>query len=147
MTSKRLFKKTFHLRRSRVANFFDIIEIATIFIKKTFKESNKFKRIINYVLKGNLYLYSLIWQKLISILKCWCQQNKRSVSRDLYILLDLLEVRYNCANIHHYRICVIDFRKAKPFFHLLICEQPRKGTSWIRLKELKVRLSILKKLA
>ena len=60
MTSKLSFKKTFHLRRSRVANFFDIIEIATMFIKKTFKESNKFKRIINYVLKGNLYLYSLI---------------------------------------------------------------------------------------
>ena len=60
MTSKLLFKKTFHLRRSRVDNFFDIIEIAIMFIKKTFKESNKFKRIINYVLKGNLYLYLLI---------------------------------------------------------------------------------------
>ena len=39
------------LRRPRVVNFADIIKIATIFIKTTFKDSNKIKRIKNYVLK------------------------------------------------------------------------------------------------
>ena len=39
------------LRRPRVVNFADIIKIATIFIKTTFKDSNKIKRVKNYVLK------------------------------------------------------------------------------------------------
>ena len=39
-----------------VANFADIIEIATVFIKKTFKDSVKVTRIRNYVLK---YMQSL----------------------------------------------------------------------------------------
>ena len=33
----------------RAANFVDIIKIATIVIKATFKDSNKVKRIRNYV--------------------------------------------------------------------------------------------------
>ena len=44
----------------RVANLDDIIKIATIFIKKTLKDSKKVRRIRNYVLKCNLYLYFLI---------------------------------------------------------------------------------------
>ena len=39
--------------------------IATIFIKTTFKDSKKVKRIKNYVLKNNLYLHFLIWQMLL----------------------------------------------------------------------------------
>ena len=39
------------LRRPRVVNFADIIKIATIFIKTTFKDSNKIKRVKNYVVK------------------------------------------------------------------------------------------------
>ena len=54
------FQNTLISRRPRVANFADIIKIATIFISKTFKDSNKVKRITNYVLKCNLYLYFLI---------------------------------------------------------------------------------------
>ena len=50
----------FNLGRLRVANFADIIKIATMFIKTTFKDSKKLKRIRNYVLKCNLYLYFLI---------------------------------------------------------------------------------------
>ena len=42
---------TFILRRSRVANFAEIIKIATMFIKTTFRDSNKIKIIRNYVLK------------------------------------------------------------------------------------------------
>ena len=48
------------LRRPRVANFADIITIATMFIKTTFKDSNKFKSIRNYVSKCDLYMYFLI---------------------------------------------------------------------------------------
>ena len=47
------------LRRPRVANFVDIIKIATILIETTYKDS-KMLRIWNYVLKRNQYLYSLI---------------------------------------------------------------------------------------
>ena len=47
-------------KRAREANLFDIIKIATIFIKTTFKNQKKVKRIRNYALKYNLYLYFLI---------------------------------------------------------------------------------------
>ena len=43
--------KYLYVRRPRVVNFADIIKIATIFIKTTFKDSNKIKRVKNYVLK------------------------------------------------------------------------------------------------
>ena len=46
MTSQPLHQNAFILRRSTVANFADIIKIATI-IKKTFKDSKKVKRIRN----------------------------------------------------------------------------------------------------
>ena len=51
MTSGPLFKNTFILRRPRVVNFVDMIEIATMFNKTTFKDSQKAKRIRNYVIK------------------------------------------------------------------------------------------------
>ena len=60
MTLKLLFQNTFISRRFRVANFADIIKIVTMFIKTTFKESNKVKRIRHYALKWDLYLYFLI---------------------------------------------------------------------------------------
>ena len=41
----------------RVTSFPDIIKAATMFIKTTFKDSKKVKRMSNYVLKCNLYLY------------------------------------------------------------------------------------------
>ena len=51
---------TFNLRRSRVTNFADIIKIATMFNKTTFKDPNKVKRIKNHVLNFCRYLYFLI---------------------------------------------------------------------------------------
>ena len=60
MTSELLFQNTFILRRPRVANFDDIIKIGTMFIKTTFEDSNKVKKIRNYVLIWNQYLYFLI---------------------------------------------------------------------------------------
>ena len=38
---KPLFQNTFVLRRHSVANFADIMKIATVFIKATFKDSSK----------------------------------------------------------------------------------------------------------
>ena len=53
MTSYPLLQNTFIIRRSRVANSVDIMKIATIF-KAMFKDSNKVKRMRNYLLKCNL---------------------------------------------------------------------------------------------
>ena len=47
----------FILRRSRVANFAEIIKIRIMFIKTTFKDPNQVKRIRN--LKSRLYFYFL----------------------------------------------------------------------------------------
>ena len=44
MTSQPFFQNTFILGRPRVANFSDIIQIATMFIKITFKESYNLKK-------------------------------------------------------------------------------------------------------
>ena len=45
MTSKPLFQNTFLMTRPRLAYIADIIKNATIFIKITFKDSKKVKRI------------------------------------------------------------------------------------------------------
>ena len=49
-----------YFKKAWVAIFADIIKIITRFIKQIFKDSRKAKRIRNYVLKCNLYLYFLI---------------------------------------------------------------------------------------
>ena len=53
-------QNTIVLRRPGVVIFADIIKIITSFIKHIFKDSRKAKRIKNYVLKWNRYLYFLI---------------------------------------------------------------------------------------
>ena len=60
------FQNTLNLRRPRVSNFADIIKIATMFTKTTFKDSKTVKRTRNYILKCNLYQYFLISQKLLT---------------------------------------------------------------------------------
>ena len=55
-----LLQKTFSLRKPKVAIFADVIKTANIFIKKTFKDSKKVKKIRNHVLKSDVYLYFLI---------------------------------------------------------------------------------------
>ena len=45
----------------------------------------------------------------------------------IYIFLDLLKARYNCAKCHHCGICVADFKEGSLF--LPICEQLQKGPS------------------
>ena len=60
MMSEPLFQNTVILRRPGVAIFADIVKIITRFIKQIFKDSREAKRIRNYLLKCNLYLYFLI---------------------------------------------------------------------------------------
>ena len=52
--------KYVYFKKPGVANFAGIIKIVTMFIKKIFKDSRKFRRIRNYVSKCSLYHYSLI---------------------------------------------------------------------------------------
>ena len=119
------FKKAYSI-------FVDIVKIATIFIKAIFRDSKKLKRIRNYVCIS--WYNKTCW---FPVKECLCQQNSRSVSRDLYIF-DFRQVRYNCVTFHHCRICVTDFREEGIFAHPhpLICEQSKKGPSWIRLMAL-----------
>ena len=50
------------LRRPRVANFVDIIKIATMFTKTTLKDARKVKRIKNYVyLNNDVYLNNYVY--------------------------------------------------------------------------------------
>ena len=77
--------KCIFLGKPRVANFFDMIKIATMFIRKTFRDSKIVERIRNYVLKCNLYLYFLILQKLLIFgEKILMSAELRGVSRVLY---------------------------------------------------------------
>ena len=47
MTTQPFSHNTFILRRSRVANFVDIIKIVTMFIKATFKDPKKLEELEN----------------------------------------------------------------------------------------------------
>ena len=49
--------KYLYLRRPKVSIFTDVIKIATMFIKTTFKNSKIDKILRKYVLRWNLYLY------------------------------------------------------------------------------------------
>ena len=111
------FKKAY-----RVVNFVDIIKIATMYKKTTFKGSKKGKIIRNYILKYNLYLYFLIFfrRKKADV------SRKQGVCHVIYIFfvfLDLLKVNYNLVKFQHCRICVTEFREGD------IREHPRKGAS------------------
>ena len=57
MTPQPLFENSFILRRLRVADFANIIKIATMFIKTTFEVSKNVLKIRSYVSKCNLYQY------------------------------------------------------------------------------------------
>lgn len=48
MTSKSVFQNTFTLRKSRVANYVDVINIAITLVETTFKDIIKVKRIKMY---------------------------------------------------------------------------------------------------
>ena len=113
VTSGPLFKNTFILRRPRVVNFVDMIEIATMFNKTTFKDSQKAKRIRNYVIKFiDLLIFSETMLALAELI--WC------VTWSICFFY-LLWVRYNSAKFPHCRM----FDKTT-----------QKVPSWIGLKKL-----------
>ena len=104
MTSQPFFKNIFTLGRPRLANFADIINISIMFIKKTFEDSKKVKRIRKYVLKCSLYLDYLTWKNLL------ISGEKKLVLAELtwFIhFLDVFLVRYDSTKFYHCRICVI----------------------------------------
>ena len=133
MTSLLLFWNLFVLRRSRLANFAEIVKITAMLIKATFKDSKSWK-IRNHVLKCNLYLYFLISQKLlISGEKSWSQQNSRAVSRYLYVfwIFFKLGIAIPSSTIALY---VRQILRRGPFVPLIL-EQSQKGASWRELKQ------------
>ena len=99
ITSQLFFQNTVILRKPGVAIIADINKIITRFIKKIFKDSRKVKRIRNYVLKCNLYLYFLIYQNLlISGEKILMSAEVRGcVTWFIYFLLSLITLSPNAA--------------------------------------------------
>ena len=106
------------LRRRRVPNIADIIKFATIFIKAIFKNSKKLKE-LEYVLEWNLYLYFLIWKKLLvsGEKMLMLPELKRCVTWVICFLI-FLQVRQTCTRCHPCGICLIDFRYGVPFCRL-----------------------------
>ena len=108
----------------RVGNFTNIIKIVPLFIKPTIRDSKKVKKIKNYVLKCNLYLYFLIKQKfLISCEKKLMSPVLKECVTWFTCFVDLLQLKYNCAKFHHCRICATDVREGGLFCpHFSICK-------------------------
>ena len=123
------------LGRPRWAIFADIMKIITRFIKEIFKDLRKTKRVRNYLLKCNLYLYFLMQQNFpISGEKMLMSAEARECLTWFMYLLDLIQARYCCANFHHCRNCVSNFREGTYLFPSPIRDQPQKCSSWIKLK-------------
>ena len=80
------FISNFILRKSRVANFADIMKIITIFIKTFFKNSKKSKK-LDIMYQNAIYICIFWYSKFcwFQMKKRWCQQNSMGVSRDSYI--------------------------------------------------------------
>ena len=87
----------------RVSNFADIINIATMYIKRNLN-LNIVKIISNYVLLCNLFLYFLIYA------------NVRRTQEIFHVSFFIhLYLKYNCAKYYHCRICVKDFKERVSF--------------------------------
>ena len=65
MTSKPSLQNEVTLRRFRVAIFADFVKILFTLIKTNFQNPIKIKRIKNYALKSNFYLYLTIQGKIL----------------------------------------------------------------------------------
>ena len=95
-----------------------------MFIKTTFKDPNKVKRIRNYMLKCNLYLYS--GEKILILAEL-----KGCVTWFINFF-NHLKVRYQVyqgikqdVKLYHCRICVTDFREGSLFVSSFLCS-PKK---------------------
>ena len=104
---------SWHLYKN-VYSFADMFP--TMFIKKTFKGSNKVKRTSNHAFKYNLYLYFSVYQNfLIFVEKMLMPAELKWWITWFIYFLDFLWVRYNCAKCHHSRICKTYFRERSLF--------------------------------
>ena len=76
---------TFILRRPGVAIVPDI-KIVTMLVKTIIKDSEKLKE-LEIMYQNPIYICISWYGKICWFLvkKCWCQQNSRGLSRDLYI--------------------------------------------------------------
>ena len=109
---KPLFQNIYILRSPR----YRYLQITTIFLKTTFKDSKKVKGIRNYWLKRNLYLDFLIQQKLlISGGKMLMSAGLKGCVTWFICFLDVLYLRYNWAKFHHFTIGVPDFKEKDLF--------------------------------
>ena len=70
-----IIAKTFILKRLRVGNFADIIKVTTMFIKKTFKDSKKVKKI--EIMHWNAIYICISWYNR----SCWSPVKNADVSR------------------------------------------------------------------
>ena len=66
MTSKSLFQNNFDLRRLKVTNFANIIQIEQFSLKKAFNNLKNVKIIRDYLLQCNLFLNFLKYQNLLN---------------------------------------------------------------------------------
>ena len=86
-------------------------------LEQSLKTRNKIKG-LEIMCQKTIYICISWYNKIywFSLKKCWCLQNYRDVSHDLYIFFDLFNVGYNCATFHYCRVCVTDFRKRRHFW-------------------------------
>ena len=106
--------KYLYFRKPKRANFADIIKITARFSKTTFKES-KTKRLINYVLKCNLYPYFLtkvasLWWKYTNI------SRTEGVCHVIYFFFWINFREDITAKFHHSGVCVTDVREGESFW-------------------------------
>ena len=111
--SQPLFQNTFILRRPRVVNVPDIIQIVTMITKAT-SEDSKFKTIKELCIKVQSILVFLdITKLLISHEKTLMSAEPKGCVKWFIYFLNHVEVRYNYAIAHHFRICVTNVRYGK----------------------------------
>ena len=98
------FVSKYHFfRRPSVANFAEIIKIAVMFFKTTFKDPEKVKKIRNYVLKCMISI-----TVFLDITKVADFQRKNaafSKTQGVCHVVYIIHVKFQ-----HFKICVTDFR-------------------------------------
>ena len=134
MTSWPLIPNNFILRRPIVAIFPDIIKTV---LKQSLKTQKKLKG-LGIMYQNATYICFSWYSKIcwFPLKKCWCQQNSRSVSRDSHNFWIFLRLGITVPSfiILGYVWQILGrgtFLPIQPY----IFEQPRKGLSWIGLRQ------------
>ena len=117
------------LRRPRVANFADIIKIRVYLLQKSWNIQKMLKK-LKIIYLNEIYI-CISWYNescWFPVKKCWCHQNSRDVSRNLY------DFGSSSGKFRHCRICMTDLKEGR-LFATPICEHSRKGPSWTGLNK------------